>query len=368
MPTLTARARASVLLLLSLACGAGGVDGQSSTDSSASRPRLSALPVVGSAPETGFQYGATVLRMFRVGRDTATRTSQQQLYAIFTAKSQARAWVQEDRWSEGNIWRVRGRLEYQRFPLPYYGVGDDTPDSNEEWYTSSGASGQLMVQRRLGTALYAGGAARVFDLAVRDREPGSALASGTVFGARGGTLVQAQGFVAHDSRDHVLSPRAGHLMQLTVSTAGGAIGSRYDFTRYAVDLRRYWTLGSRSHVVAAQLLGEATTGRAPFDQLVQVGSDTALRGYTRGRYRDHDGMSAQVEYRSPFWHRLGFTAFGGGGVVAPQLSRLTEATVLPSVGGGLRALLIPAQRATIRVDFGVGKGSTGLYVALNEAF
>ena len=27
-----------------------------------------------------------------------------------------------------------------------------------------------------------------------------------------------------------------------------------------------------------------------------------------------------------------------------------------------------AQRATIRVDFGVGKGSTGLYVALNEAF
>lgn len=368
MRTLTTRTRASVLLLLSLACGSGRAAGQSSPDTSASRPRLSVLPVIGSAPETGFQYGATALRMYRIGGDTATRTSQQQAYAMYTTKSQARAWVQMDRWSEGNRWRLRGRAEYQHFPLPYFGVGDDTPDANEEWYTSTGASLQLLVQRRLSHALYAGASARLFDLDVRDREPGKALASGTIHGAGGGTLVQAQGFVAHDSRDHVLSARRGHLMQVTVSNAGGAIGSRFDFTRYALDARRYWTLGRQAHVVAAQFLAEATTGRPPFDQLVQVGSDTALRGYTRGRFRDRHGVNAQVEYRSPYWHRIGFTAFGGGGVVTPQLSKLADATVLPSVGGGIRALLVPAQRATVRVDFGVGKGSTGLYVALNEAF
>ncbi|HEX4931915.1 MAG TPA: BamA/TamA family outer membrane protein [Gemmatimonadaceae bacterium] len=368
MSTLSPRTRASALLVLSLACGAGHAAAQGTDDTSATRPRLSLLPVVGSAPETGFQYGVTALRTYRLGSEATTRTSQQQVYAIYTTKSQARGWVQLDRWSAGNRWRVRARAEYQRFPLPYYGIGGDTPDEREEWYTSTGPTAQLLVQRRLGGDLFAGASARYTSVKVRDVETGGALVTGAVHGSAGGAVAQLQGFVSHDSRDHVLAPRAGHLLQLTVTGAGGAIGSRYDFTRYAVDARRYWAFGARQHVVAAQLLAEATTGRAPFDQLVQVGSDTAMRGYTRGRYRERDGINGQVEYRSPYWRRLGFTAFGGGGVVMRRLGDTSDATLLPTVGVGLRALLVPAQRATIRVDFGMGKGSTGLYVALNEAF
>jgi hypothetical protein len=42
--------------------------------------------------------------------------------------------------------------------------------------------------------------------------------------------------------------------------------------------------------------------------------------------------------------------------------------VLPSFGGGVRWLLLPKQGTTVRVDYGVGKGSSGLYIAFNEAF
>jgi hypothetical protein len=41
---------------------------------------------------------------------------------------------------------------------------------------------------------------------------------------------------------------------------------------------------------------------------------------------------------------------------------------MPSFGAGARWLLLPKQRTTVRVDYGVGKGSSGLYVAFNEAF
>ena len=360
-------ARTMLPLLFSLTAGSWCVEAQLRSDSTLP-PRVTVLPVVGSAPETGFQYGATVLRLYRLGPAVDTRVSQQQVYAIYTAHSQARAFVQLDRWSLGNEWRVRARGEYQRFPLPFYGIGDAAPWSAEEWYTSSGPSAQLLVQRRIASALFVGGGARVNDVRIRDIEPGRALGTGTVLGAQGGTVAQLQGFVARDTRDHILAARQGQLVQLTAMLAGGAIGSDYDFGRFALDARQFWSPGQGEHVIAAQLLLEGTSRRAPFDQLVQVGSDTALRGYTRGRYRDRQGANAQVEYRSPYVRRVGLVAFAGAGMVAPSLRRFDQAKMFPSVGVGLRALLVPAQRASIRIDYGRGRGTSGLYVALNEAF
>lgn len=363
------RVPARLLFLLALlACGAARGRAQAAVEPPPAAPRVTVLPVVGSAPETGMQYGATILRVFGLGPAETTRSSQQQAYVIYTAKSQVRAFLQQDRWSRGNDKRVRARAEYQRFPLPFFGMGDATLASDEEWYSSSGASFQLLAQRRIRGPHYAGAAIRWIEAKTGGFAPGGALASGAVPGSEGGRVVQAQAFVSRDSRDHVLSARNGHFVQLTASTATSAIGSAYDFGRYALDARRYWSLGPRRHVIAAQLLAEATSGTVPFDQMVLVGSDTALRGYTRGRYRDLNGASMQMEYRSPFVHRVGMVAFAGGGVIAPTLTSLRESRFLPTYGLGLRVLLVPAQRVTIRVDYGRGKGGGGLYIALNEAF
>ncbi len=337
------------------------------TRADVSRPSVSVLPVVGSAPETGFQYGVTAVRMYRLGPTTSTRVSQDQVYAIRTSKSQTKAFVQTDRWLRGDDWRVRVRAEYARFPLPFYGVGQETPDAAEEWYTSTGPVVLALVQRRVAHATFAGLAARVTHTAVSDVEPGRGLATGHILGLTGGTVSQVQGFMARDSRDHVVAAHVGSFLQLTSTLANGAWGSDFDFARYAIDGRKYWTLGG-AHVLAAQFLLEATSGSAPFDQMVQIGSDTAMRGYTRGRYRDNDGIGAQVEYRSPFVKRLGVVGFAGVGGVAPTVGKLAEATVRPSYGAGLRILLFPAERATIRIDYARGTGSSGLYVALGEAF
>ena len=95
---------------------------------------LRVLPVLGSAPETGFVGGATALRVSSPAGDTITRSTTEQIYVAYTAKQQVRAFVSTDRWSEGNRWGLSAELEYQRFPQPFFGVGIDAPKSAEEWY------------------------------------------------------------------------------------------------------------------------------------------------------------------------------------------------------------------------------------------
>ena len=64
----------------------------------------------------------------------------------------------------------------------------------------------------------------------------------------------------------------------------------------------------------------------------------------------------------------GVVGFVGAGTVAPTVSDLANGTLFLSYGLGLRALKNAAQRSAIRIDYGLGKGSSGLYVALGQAF
>src|SRR5678815_331621 len=70
------------------------------------------LPVIGSAPETGFVGGATALRVSSSESDSTTRPSTDQLYAAYTAKHQFSAFLATDRWTDGNRWGLSARLEY----------------------------------------------------------------------------------------------------------------------------------------------------------------------------------------------------------------------------------------------------------------
>jgi len=324
------------------------------------------LPVLGSAPETGFVGGATVLRVTSHANDTITRPSSEQLYASYTAKQQFRAFVSTDRWSTDNRWGLSGQVEYARFPQPFFGVGIDAPESAEEWYEARSTSATVTARRRVAGALYGQAGYRFSNTSIRDAESGGAVERGELPGMRGGVVSQVTSGLALDSRDNIFAPAAGTFAQLTGAWSVEALGADHEFGRYVADVRRYVRLGNG--VLAAQAYAEASSGRVPFDQLAMLGSGSVMRGYVRGRYRDRALAAAQVEYRLTLVGRFGLAGFAGAGTVAPTVSDLASSTLLPSFGAGARWLLLPKQRTTIRVDYGVGKGSSGLYIAFNEAF
>lgn len=331
--------------------------------------RTFVLPYLGSAPETGIQYGATVFRVSQPA-DTATRPSTSQLFASYTAKRQARVFAEVDRWSAGSAWHVTAHLEWKRFPLPFYGLGDRAAQSAEEFYTPTGMLASAIVQRRVRGPLYLLGGYSYQDFHIVPASPDGALASGVVTGDRGGRVGQLQFGALWDDRDDVFASTRGNYLQATMSTTVSALGSEYDFRRLVVDGRHFVPLG-RNRVLALQAVGEFTAGDAPFDQMSLVGNSNYLRGFTRGRFRDRDLAAVQGEYRAPLWRRYGWVAFAGAGRVVPRPSALLGglARTLPTYGVGVRRTLFANSRSDIRVDYArAGDGQSGLYVALNEAF
>ncbi len=338
-------------------------------DTTRATVRTIALPYVGSAPETGFQYGATAFRL-RQPADARTRPTTAQLFATYTTKRQARAFVEVDHWTAGNTWRLTGHVEWQRFPLPFYGIGGDSPALAEEVYTPRGVLVYATAQRRVRGNLYALGGYRYQDFAIVETAAEGVLRRGAVVGSGGGRVGQLQGGALWDGRDDVFAPYRGAFVQVTGSLADGALASDYRFRRLVVDARRFVRVGDR-RVLAVQGVIEATGGEAPFDQLSLVGGSSYLRGYARGRFRDRHLASVQAEYRAPLLGRLGWAVFAGGGRVASRLGDLADgdARFLPSYGVGARWRLFDRSRSTVRVDYGRGaSGASGLYVAFNEAF
>ena len=335
----------------------------------AATDRFFILPYLGSAPETGIQYGGTVFRVHQP-TDSSTRPSTAQLFASYTAKHQARAFVELDRWSAGSDWHIVSRAEWQRFPLPFYGFGDRAPESAEEFYTPTAFIASALVQRRVAGPLYLLGGYSVQKSRITNTAPDGALGHGAVFGDSGGVLTLLQVGALWDDRDDVFAPTSGNFAQLTESYSIGALGSDYTFRRFVGDARHFLPLGS-GRVLAMQGVVEMTGGRTPFDQLSLVGNSNYLRGYTRGRFRDRDLIAAQAEYRAPLVHRLGWAVFGGAGRIAAQPLDLLarDARTLPTYGIGARWTLFSASRSDIRVDYArAGDGQSGIYVALNEAF
>jgi len=349
----------SVLAALSASAGA--------QDSAAARTFV--LPYLGSAPETGIQYGATAFRV-RQPSDTSTRPSTAQLFASYTAKRQARVFAEVDRWSAGSVWHFTGHLEWKRFPLPFYGFGDAAAETDEEFYTPAGVLGSMVVQRRVHGPLYLVGGYGYQDFHITPSSSDGALASDAILGNRGGRVGQLQLGALWDDRDDVFASKRGTFLQATGSNAARPFGSEYAFRRLVVDGRHFIPLGA-DRVLALQAVTEMTGGSAPFDQLSLVGNSNYLRGYAHGRYRDLDLAAAQAEYRAHFWRRLGWVAFAGAGRIASRPADLltSGARTLPSYGAGLRYTLFANSRSDIRVDYARGgSGQSGLYVALNEAF
>lgn len=342
------------------------VQGASQPDS-LPRPRITVLPVVSYSDVTGLQYGATVFRSLRRSADSSTRSSTLSLYAARTAKDHLKWYVQSDIWSPGNSRRWRSRIEYISYPLPYYGIGASATDAAEEWYSSGVTTVHIFTQRALRptTYLYVGG--RHVRSQLREWEPGGLLEQDPQAGGPGVTVNSAEVGLVVDSRDNLVVPRAGIYARIIPSIASKAFGSDFVIRRLTIDARRYGTLGR--FATAMQLQYDVVgSGAIPFDHLPMIGSDSAMRGYPRGRYRDRHAMTGQVELRAPYWRRVGAVAFAGAGTVKHRFHAVDARTWLPTAGVGLRYVLLPKDRTVARLDLGVGRGSFGINVGIGEAF
>ncbi len=371
----TPGAYARLLALAGVVCGmtivsspvaAQRSDTTSSRDS-IGRRRIQPLPAIASAPETGLQYGATVFAVWEPAAVLKTRPSTLTASALRTAKAQSRIRLEGEHWTRDNALRLSGSIQWQEFPLPYYGIGDNTPKTAEETFTPRGTEVILMLQERIARSWYVSAGARHVEQRITTDSAGT-LGANTVPGSRGGTISEWSTGIMTDTRDNLFAPRSGNWVQLTYARSMNGIWSDYSYGTMRLDARSYHAIAN-DHVLAMQVQITNIDGTAPFDQLALAGSSDILRGYARGRYRDRAMAAVQAEYRSPIRHRLGAVAFLGAGSVAPALDAIASHRLLPSYGAGLRVEIDHRQRSGVRLDYGRGRdGASGLYIGFNNAF
>jgi len=353
------------------------IDGSAAEADSAQGPSrgstLVPLPVVFYQTETSLGFGATLGYFFQMGtppaQDARRQSSVARLTAVYTLNKQIITSLRTELFPAGGRYRVLADLGFIRFPTKFWGIGNASPDSNEEDYTPDLLNLLFEIQAQVATGWYAGMVGQVGRRELREVAPGGLLDGGTIPGAEDGNLVGAGGLLSRDTRSSTVNPTSGSYHQLRGMLYDGLFGSSYDFAAFTLDLRKYIPLAP-NHMLAFRGLGIVTPGSPPFDLMPQLGGDVLLRGYFAGRYRDRDLLALQGEYRARVWRRIGTTVFGGVGQVSNVLGELTLDGFHASAGAGFRFLLSPNEGLNIRADFGYGfdTKSTGFYLGIGEVF
>jgi outer membrane protein assembly factor BamA len=326
------------------------------------------LPIFTYSPETQLGLGVFGTHFFRTGPDVEdARPSSLSIVGLYTWRNQLiTELIPELYWNEdrSHLW---SRLDYRDYPNRLWPVGPSASEDSEESYSEQRVRWQGRIGQALRGSLFIYGHFELLHMSLRDREPDGLLDRGELPGAEGGFSMAFGPGLAWDSRDHALAPHTGAFYDIVLMSSQPSLGSSYEFTTMIFDLRQYFPIRAR-HTFAANVYIAVQDGEAPFYQLPQLGGAELLRGYFEGRFRDKTLLLAQAEYRFPIVWRIGGTAFGGLGNVAPSFREFGATAPKWSAGAGVRLMLNRDEQLNLRADLGFGRSTHGFYVGIGEVF
>jgi Omp85 superfamily domain len=333
----------------------------------ARRTGILALPIFFYTPETGFAGGAGVLYLHRDTVQFSSRPSDITGDIIYTEKKQIILEIDGDFYFDAGIYRLLTTTWYKNFPNSFFGIGNNVAARAKESYTAKSFFGKVVLYRNVYANLNLAPLIQFESSSIVEIKQGGLLQSGGIPGSGGGNVAGA-GIVANwDSRDKTFAAYSGSFYQVTGIMNGRSLGSDFTYNDLQFDLRNFFEMFP-SNVLAVQATAEIIDGTVPFQDLGHFGGQDFLRGYFDGQYRDKTEVGGQVEYRIPVWWRFGAVAFAGAAQVADKISRWSVDEFKFAGGGGIRFLLNREERVAIRLDFGYGKNSSGVYLTISEAY
>jgi len=342
----------------------------------AGKPFLSPLVGPGYTPENGLLLGGGFLYSFKTNKnDSLIQRSSLPINTFISTKGNfgvntklASFWLQD---------RIRFNLE-AKFSIAndnYFGVGFSEIESVEQGdSTTSYKRNNYKIAPtfllRLLSNFYAGIGVDFNGSNVK--ELNDVMASNSYYNQFGPKNNNAgvRFNLNYDSRDITVNAWKGLFFNFTTGFYGDFLGSDNTYEIYEVDLRSYHQIYREGNLIALKLYGRFGSGEIPYEELTRLGGGKALRGYIEGQYRDRTGVYFLSEWRHTFLNekgklsKHGMTAWLGSGSIADNPSEIME--WIPNLGVGYRFEVQP--RMNVRIDFGVGKNSSGLYFNFTEAF
>ncbi len=325
------------------------------------------FPFVIYTPETGLAAGVSFMYFHNADSENEMmKPNVFQVSGFFTEKKQISSYLKLERYFKGNDKKLQIDLEFQDMPLYFWGVGPNTPSSNEELLSMLSYGAKVMYIMKTQEYLYFGPYYEFYNYDV-ERQVGSILYCNNILGNNGST-VSGLGLVANwDSRDKLFFPKRGTYWDTKLLFYSKAYGSDHNFMMIDMDYRRFFGLGGRN-VLALQGVFNSRFGDVPFQKKAMIGGSNMMRGYYIGRYIDDQYIAAQAEFRYHIWWRLAGTVFGSMGQLAPSIDKYSTHNLKVAAGFGFRFLVNTDELLFLRADFAITEFGPQIYLEALEAF
>jgi len=330
--------------------------------------RVIAIPVVFTTPETGFGFGGGA-QIFLLNKSNIynSRLSNVLISGIYTTNKQIMFEVNPQIYFNKGNYFLKASYKLKVFPNSFWGIGNTTPDENEEFYNMTSHIFKASFLKRLPPFLNFGFQFIFENHEITELQEGSLLDQGDIPGSTGAIIVGLGATFNYDTRKNVADPQSGHFINLSGQFSSKNFGSTYNFNKYIADIRKYIPLGKNS-ILATQLYLESNYGDVPFQAKAWFGGGYRARGYYAGRFMDDYMYVIQAEYRLRFHARWGLALFGLIGEVADRPENFFQ-DIKPSIGGGIRYKITKDQNTLLRFGIGFGKNrNSGIYFGVNQAF
>jgi len=325
------------------------------------------LPIWGTYPETGWRFGLSIVQLFHTNYDSITRPSLIRLNTQYTQFHQFSIRPYADIYFKQNLYNLKAVFTFTRFSENYFGVGNNTLNSDKESYGFSLNKLNIRTTKQLKQGLYFGPQLQFEHMFNIDYAENSLLKNSTVTGHNGSFTMGLGMVLAYDTRNQVYFPSKGYYLEISNLFNRIFLGSEFENSSFLFDARKFIQLW-KENILGLQIVSNLNYGETPFRQMGAIGNDMIMRGYYNGRFRDQHMFAAQAEFRKKIWGPASMVFFGGFGNVGKNSADLFS-SLKPNYGIGLRGLVIRKEKINLRIDYGRGEnGINGLYFTMGEAF
>jgi hypothetical protein len=279
--------------------------------------------------------------------------------AGYTSNKSVFGGVMQQNYLDGDKWRFTGIGGAMDFSFNLIPPTDGGKEDLLDW-NISGYFFQASLLRRLKGNWYAGGYLRYLDV---DQELTLNTPPGDFSHASNITAPGVGLILDYDSRDVPTNAYKGRFLALKVMFNEQTQEGGEAYQGYSARFRSYHQLLDKL-VLALDVNACARSGSIPLWDTCRV----PLRGYSITDYLGKKSAWGQVEARWKFSKRWGLVGFAGAGKLTETFTSLTDDSVIPSYGAGIRFMILDSQRINIRVDYARSNDSDAWYLSVGEAF
>lgn len=313
--------------------------------------------------DTKLGIGLIAAGLFRIDKaDLSLAPSDVAIYGNFTTSGFLAVGVENTTIFPNDKYRLFADVGFRYMPSKFYGIGylagkEALYSDYNQYYLGL----KLDFRRKVFSHTYVGLALSAQNNRAKGFEDPSLMPEV----GNSSTAVGPGFIVSYDSRDFIPNARKGLFLQYEQLFFLKALGTDRYFSSINFSGRTYHSVWENG-LIAFDLNAEFNYGDTPWTLLSRIGGSRQMRGYYIGQYRDRSQLNTQLELRQKVYRRHGMVAWVGAGNAFAKLPKFEWAHTLPTYGLGYRWEF--KSRVNVRLDYGFGKGQSGFYFNIYEAF